>query len=133
LDDKLRIRVVSLACFALAEVVLFFPSVLAALTSPDFMGPLIVVLAVSSLLEVLFPDAPPEQKKRRVFRKGELRRLAAAGRVTSIACRGSCGIVYSRLFLRGDYSGKMIGRCPGCGGELYVRSIRKAPVKMVQV
>jgi hypothetical protein len=127
----MRIRVFSLACFAVAELFLLVPSLLEALGPTWFWGPFTVLFAVSALIETVFPSPPQEQKKRTAFRKGELRRLAGTGRVTSIACRGGCEIVYSRIFLRGDYSGKMIGRCPSCGGELYVRSIRKVPAKMV--
>jgi hypothetical protein len=130
LDDKVRIRVFSLACFAVAELVLFFPPLLEALSPTNFWGPMAVFLAVFSLLAALFPS-PPAEKERRVFCKDELKRLAGAGRVTSIACRGGCGVVYSRLLVRGDCYGKMIGKCPGCGGELYVRSIWKVPARMV--
>nr|MDO8132585.1 hypothetical protein [Candidatus Njordarchaeum guaymaensis] len=44
--------------------------------------------------------------------------------VASIACYGrGCEHVYGRLFQRGDYVRKIVGRCPRCGGELYVRAI----------
>jgi len=127
----MRIRAFPLACFAIADLFLFVTPLLESLDPTWFWGPFMVFFVVSALLETVFPSPPLEQKKRRVFRGGELRRLAEARRVTSIARRGGCGIIYSRIFIRGDHSGKMIGRCPGCGGELYVRSIRKVLAKMV--
>jgi hypothetical protein len=44
--------------------------------------------------------------------------------LASIACYGGgCRHAYERLFQKGDYVRKIVGRCPACGGGLYVKSI----------
>ncbi len=133
MEYEKRVRIFSLAFFAMAELVLFFPSILQELPAPELMGPLTCLLAVSSLIMVVFPPPPPQQEKRTELSRRDVRRLVKVKKVTSIACHGSCGLVYSRLFLRGDYFGRIVGRCPNCGGELYVRFIQAPAFKIVGV
>jgi hypothetical protein len=84
---------------------------------------LICILTFFSLIMLVFPPPPPQGKGSEL---GGRERDEGSGieMVASIACYGGgCGYVYGRLFHRGDYVRKIVGRCPACGGELYVKAI----------
>jgi len=123
LDYSKRVRIVALAALALAGLLLISPHVMEGSWWSDVKPLLICVMTFFSLIMLIFPPPPP-QRKRSELSERKRDEGSEIEVVTSIACYGGgCEHVYKRLFQRGDYVRKIVGRCPACGGELYVKAI----------
>jgi len=123
LDYSKGVRIVALASLALAGLLLLVPRIIQGSWWSDVKLLLVCVLGFSSLIMLVFPPPPPQQKRSQLSEREE-----HGGRgvemLASIACYGDgCGYMDGRLFQRGDYVRKIVGRCPRCGGELYVKSL----------
>jgi hypothetical protein len=82
-------------------------------------------------LEIL--DVPRAHEKRSDLSNVDFHKLAKVVRVTSIGCYVSCELIYSRSFLKGDHYVRIVGRCPKCCTESYVRTSRTSNLKPVKV
>ncbi len=66
----------------------------------------LIFLAAASLTPLLTPRKKEEKWKS----------------ITRVKCM-SCGYTEERDFTKGDYVGKIVGKCPKCGGQLVVDAI----------
>ncbi len=75
----------------------------------DEVLPLLLLAALMLLPLLVLKPRPSEEKK-------------VEKTVTVLRCY-DCGYQVEREFRKGDYVGKLVGKCPRCGAPLYVHAI----------
>jgi hypothetical protein len=122
LDYFKKVRMVALASLALDALLLLSPHVMQGPWWSDVKPLLIFVLGFSSFTMLIFPPPPPQRKRSELSEKEGYG--CGIKMLASIACYGDgCRHACERLFHKGDYVRKIVGICPACGGELYVKAI----------
>jgi hypothetical protein len=124
LDYAMRSRVLALVSIILTGLLLVVPGAIEWLfpSFPDLMTLLCYVGIFFSLIYLVDSIVCPERMSEFAFLREDECERAEADMVTCYQC--SCwAFVWKRAWLRGDYIGKVLGRCRVCGSEYRVKSI----------
>nr|MDO8098497.1 hypothetical protein [Candidatus Njordarchaeota archaeon] len=119
-----RVRVFALVSLALSSFILLVPGALKWLfhSWSDLMTLLSYGAIFCSMVTLIGSVICPERMLEEAYLRVNALERVEVGTVTCFECCG-CGHGSRRAWVRGDYIGKVIGKCFWCGSDYRVRDI----------